>query len=110
MAEDKEIFFSLIKDQFVELGIQDHTKCTTNGKEALEIANEILDSCFNKFKDKVQGPAEVRVKPISFMLLDFNLPSMNGISIVKFVKDKVEDLNAKLEKASVVIIEPEYVF
>ena len=43
------------------------------------------------------------------MLLDYNLPSMNGFTVVKFVRDKVNDLNTKLEKVKVVIVEPEYV-
>jgi hypothetical protein len=52
MAEDKEIFFNLLIDQLNELGIKDLTKCTANGQEALEIATEILDSCFNKYKNR----------------------------------------------------------
>ena len=48
------------------------------------------------------------VQPISLMLLDFNLPGSNGVTIVKHVRETLSIYNSRQDR--ITMKEPKFVF
>lgn len=80
VAEDQLINIEVLKTHMSELGVQQITSFCINGQEAIDTAKRILEQTLVDFEGHVR-----KLRPISFMLLDFQMPLKNGIQVLQEV-------------------------
>jgi CheY-like chemotaxis protein len=51
-----------------------------NGEEAIERAKRLIVDALSKYDDAIEKPFSIR--PISLLLLDFQMPKKNGIEVI----------------------------
>ena len=71
----------MLKRQLADLGL--HEKCTycIDGQQVIDKTKRILEDAIT-----ISNTGQ-SVKPIDFMLLDFQMPKKNGIQVVTEVRD-----------------------
>lgn len=80
-ADDQLINLEVLKRQLTDLGL--HEKCTycIDGQQIIEKSKGVLEEAI------AVAQTGQKVKPIDFMLLDFQMPKKNGIQVVMEVRD-----------------------
>jgi len=79
------INIAVLKSQMSSLGYSDHCEFCYNGESAVRKANEVISSG----------------QTLGLMILDFQMPKMNGIEVVVAIKDLCRNKKQK---------EPKFVF
>ena len=78
-----------MKINFQEMGIADKLFSFSNGKEAVDYINSTLLTI-----DLAAQEQETRsLLPVSLVLLDINMPIMDGMEAAKKIKDKFQKFN-----------------
>lgn len=107
VADDQLINLEVVKAQLSELNLIDQCEFFLNGLDVYEAALTILE------KAHKQSPTSVYiqvVQPISFMLLDSQMPKLLGINVVEKVRKFINESNATELGLKVHLKEPEFVF
>ena len=76
VAEDELINVQVLKQQIYGLGLIEQTNFSVNGVEAIGCATKTLLDAIKNIRD------EKEIRPITLMLLDFNMPLKNGITVL----------------------------
>ena len=76
VAEDQKINLEALQMNINNLGIDSKIEYCIDGRETLQVALEILE-------EALSAPPSGRVRPISLMLLDLQMPFKTGIEVVK---------------------------
>ncbi len=66
----------MIQSYIEKLGYQKLTNFCINGQQAIDMAKSVLDQTLSSCE------SDGIVKPVSLMLLDFQMPLKNGINVV----------------------------
>ena len=82
VAEDQALNLHLIRSQIDHFGLLAKTSLCTDGLQAIETVRNILEN-----------PARITEQPITIMLLDFQMPKMNGLQVVQTVRHMYEKHN-----------------
>ena len=103
VADDQHINLEVLKNTLTELGIIDKTQFCVNGQEAIDVSKRIIVEFLKS------SPTLVAVKkPISFMLLDFQMPRKNGLQVIKEIREFIASKNRFQSQGE--IAEPCFVF
>ena len=76
IAEDQLVNIEVMRMHLDEMGLTSRSEFCFNGREALQSAEQKLNEAVG-----LAGSTQQRIKPISLMLLDFQMPVMNGIDV-----------------------------
>lgn len=81
VAEDQHINIEVMKSQLNRLGKIGMCDFCFNGEEALKLAQHLIEQSILPYKERIafEGTNLVKLQPIKLMLLDFQMPKMNGI-------------------------------
>ncbi len=71
VAEDLLINLEVFKRQITEVGLIDRCSFCTNGQETIDVAKKIVEAA-------VAFALEPTIRPITVMILDFQMPLKNG--------------------------------
>ncbi len=74
-----------------------------NGQEAINLAKQIFNDALQANETKNMS----RIRPISLMLLDFQMPIKTGIDVVREIRQFLKIKNGNLD--SLTIQEPEFI-
>jgi len=94
----------VLKNQLAEVSLSDRTHFCVNGDEAINCVKQAVTEALNKLGD------EKTIRPITLMLLDFQMPGKNGIEVLKETKLFLKEQAALLKDKGVTLESPEYVF
>ena len=72
-----------MKLNFKELGKPDKLEMFSDGKETVDF----FDGLLNQFEED-RDSSNKELQPVSLLLLDINMPLMNGIDALKQIKEK----------------------
>lgn len=83
-----------------------------NGEEALNAALREIKSAIAEHTLRTPEPPgqKVTLQPINLMLLDFQMPRLNGIQVVEKVRAYCLQQNEEYMEQNIEIFEPRYVF
>ena len=73
-----------MKLNFNELDKPDKLEIFSDGKETVEF----FDNLLNQFKEDSRDSPSTTLQPVSLLLLDINMPLVNGIDALKQIKEK----------------------
>jgi len=76
--------------QLEDFEVVDHCSFVSDGVEAVDETQKILDSI------PIDMAFEKPYQPIQIMLLDFNMPHMNGLQVIDCVKEMYATKNNDL--------------
>jgi CheY-like chemotaxis protein len=82
VAEDQAVSLYLMKNQISELLLLDKTHFCSNGQDAVRSVVNVL-----------ANPPAGEKRPISIMLLDFQMPKKNGLDVVTHVRQLYSEHN-----------------
>ena len=97
-ADDQFINRKLILVQFKEIGLQECLVDFANGQEVVDYFTRILLQLAEERKQVVQ--------PVSLLLLDINMPVLNGHETLKKVKQLFKDFNESSGLNSPLVLRP----
>lgn len=97
-----------IKYQLEELGILNTCDFCFNGEETVRLVQARVEAALSQIALDPSSDRVKRITPVKLMLLDFQMPRMNGIQVVEHVRKYISDRNTGLEHAWV--CEPRFVF
>ena len=72
-----------MKLNFKELGKPDKLEMFSDGKETVDFFDGLLNQ-FEEYRDS----SNKTLQPVSLLLLDINMPLVNGIDALKQIKEK----------------------
>lgn len=99
----------VIKNQMRELSKFDECDFSFNGQDALARAVTLINESINlHINSTPTNDEKKKLQPVKFMLLDFQMPRLNGLQVVEQLKEFIKIKNAQLMNTE--IVEPEYVF
>jgi CheY-like chemotaxis protein len=111
IAEDQLINMEVMKSQMKICKKLQFCDICINGEEALSKATNRIEEGILKFKasnNKSAGFTQIR--PISLMLLDFQMPRLNGLQVVEGVRTLIRLTNEKEKVSNLRVEEPRFVF
>ena len=73
---------------FQDVGLEDKLLIMSNGKEVVDYIDRIFESIADNTEEE-----ETPYQPVSLLLLDINMPIMDGLETLKLVKEKFRKLN-----------------
>ena len=76
---------------FNDMGIADKLVKFSNGKEVVDFIEAKIDEI-----DINRSGARLPLLPVALLLLDINMPVMNGLDASKIIQDKFNYVNEKL--------------
>ena len=101
-ADDQVINIEVLKSQLCELGVNQMCTYCYDGQET-------IDKTFGHFMSRLENKTnEERIQPVSFLLLDFQMPKKTGLEVFNEVK-RFYEIQKEIH-SDVEIIEPVYVF
>ena len=104
IADDQLINIEVLKTQIEELGQLYRCEFCYDGDKTLAKAIEITEQAIQESNKS----EETKIKPISLMLLDFQMPKKNGLQVIEAYRNFLKLRLSKIKNLSV--IEPHYVF
>ena len=103
IAEDQLVNIEVMRMHLDDMGLTSRSEFCFNGREALQLAEQKLNEAVG-----LAGSTQQRIKPISLMLLDFQMPVMNGIDLYHQVKAMFQD--CRKQHKHLEITDPVFVF
>ena len=88
LADDQFITKQQIRMNFGELGISDKLVLFSDGKNVVDFINGTLDAI--SIRDLEEG--EKPLNPITLLLLDINMPVLDGVSVVTALRAMDNDV------------------
>ena len=73
-----------------DVGLQEGFTIVSNGQEVLDSIDEVLAPFEEEPFEKTD-----KIQPIALLLLDINMPIMNGFDVLPLVKAKYDAINMK---------------
>ena len=89
-ADDQYVNRQAIKMTFEDVGLSKRLVMFQNGQEVLEFLERYQDN-------HEQSDQNVVYQPISLLLLDINMPVLNGLQTLPLVKKRFADLNETMK-------------
>ncbi len=101
-ADDQLINLEVLKSKLTEIGVQEKVTYCVNGQDTIDQAKRIIQASVSK------AQMGTTIKPINFLLLDFQMPQKNGVQVLKEIRtfygyQQMNDNDVKIE-------EPVFVF
>ena len=89
-ADDQYINEQAMEMNLKDVGLDKNYTIVSNGQEVLDSIDEVLAPYYEQ-------PLEQATKeqPIALLLLDINMPIMNGFDVLPLVKVKFDEINTK---------------
>lgn len=111
VAEDQLINMEVIKQQLKSCKKFHLVDCCINGEDALNMAKKKIEEGILKHKASKGRTSEVtNLRPIKLMLLDFQMPRLNGIQVVEHLRAFIKEKNRLHEKDNIKVRQPRIVF
>ena len=86
IVDDQYYNQQIMKRHFSDIGLGEHLRTFNDGQSAIQYIEMVLDG--------LQDPNIVHEQPITLLLLDVQMPLMNGFETLKFVKEAYKKHNA----------------
>lgn len=90
MVDDQHINLEILKQHVNKLGLDQITKYFINGQQVIDAVKDIVGQSLTLLTSEEDVPAALR--PVSAILLDFQMPIKTGVQAVQEIKAYYESL------------------
>ena len=86
-ADDQFVNQQAMKMNFQDIGLQDKLVLFSDGKEVVQYFDKILTT------ELAKTNSHLPTQPVALLLLDINMPMLDGKETMKLIKQKFEEAN-----------------
>jgi CheY-like chemotaxis protein len=101
VADDSPICLSVMENLMREFNLFENCEFFASGEFLFERAARIIEDCHNAHQNSdISDPQPVAhdkktIKPVDLMILDYQMPRMNGLEIIQRIRTKIKALNRR---------------